>query len=182
MKKLFAVFFFMMCIAGPASAQTLVPKETANQYFANCVSAPSSGIMSQQGQQMLCACTAARLTQFFSMEDMQAMMGTDPALARPAYNRMIVNVYAPCMDVPTREYHYKACMENPNTAKLGRHPEGLCSCAADALAQHMKFHGSEIFSKILSRDPNITDPAAALFDDPEFQTLAQQKTIGCLTK
>ncbi len=177
--KYIALLLVLLLASFPTRAQTLVPKETANAYFENCIKAPPT-TMSERGQQMLCACTAARLTQFFTLEDMQAMSSNQTAIARPAFNRMLINVYAPCMEEPTREYHYKSCIENPQTAMLGKHPDGLCSCAANALATHMRFHGSEIFTQILAREPMITDPAAALFEDPEFQTLAQQKVMDCL--
>lgn len=179
MKYLFLVLIVFLAPL-TAKAQTPVSKETANSYFANCVktASPTQG-MSANGQQMLCACTAARLTQFFTMEDWQNMTSPSPEIARPAYNKMLIDVYAPCMSEPTREYHYTSCMQNPSVTKLGN-AQNVCNCAADALAQHMQYHGSSMFEKILAREPNIADPNAALFNDPDFQQVATQKTMGCL--
>lgn len=129
---------------------------------------------------MLCACTAARLTQFFTMEDMQEMMSSDPSIARPAYNKMTVNIYAPCMEEPVREYHYNSCIANPDVSRLGRNAENICRCAADEMAHYMKNYGSSLFARILDENPEAIDPNQALFNDPSFQKVAAQKTMGCL--
>jgi carboxypeptidase C (cathepsin A) len=163
-----------------AHAQTQVSKETANQYFDNCVKSVSpQQPISTQTQEMLCACTAARLTQFFSMEDMQTMTGTEPVSARAAYNKMMVNIYAPCMEEPTREYYTKVCTSNPDTVKYGD-PQKICPCMANKIAVHMATNGPRVFSEILSENPNVMDPMAALLGDPKFERFAQSQLLSCL--
>ncbi len=177
--KFFAIFLGLFLIAFPAAAQTNVSKEDANKYFASCIGQQPSQQLSKDSQNMLCACTAARLTQFFTMSDMQAMMNTNPAIARPAYNKMMVDIYAPCMETPTREFHYNACITNPQTSSYGN-PQQICACMADAVANHMKVNGPAVFRDLLTANPNLTDPMAALTDDPSFQNFAQSKLLGCL--
>lgn len=171
---LFSVFWLPLS----ALAQTPVSKETANAYFGNCVKQQDSQF-SPNAQKMFCACTAARMTQFFSMEDMKAMTGQNEA-ARFALNKMIINIYAPCMEEPTREYHYKACMTNPNTARLVGDPDSLCRCSSHAIAQYVQNHGPRLFQELLLREPAMEDPMQALYNDPKFQTFAQSKLMGCL--
>src|SRR5690606_25980766 len=114
MMRLLALLLTLCLTSFAAQAQTQVSKETANEYFNNCVKAASpQQPVSVQTQEMLCACTAARLTQFFSMEDMKTMTGPDPSAARIAYNKMIIDIYAPCMEEPTREYYTGVCTSNP---------------------------------------------------------------------
>lgn len=177
--RLFCLFLASLLISTSAHAQTPVTKESANTYYNSCVNQPPSMPFMGNGQQLMCACQAARMTQFFTMEDMRAMMAKDPAVARPAYNKMILHVYAPCMGEPTRAYHYNSCMSNPQITSLGN-PEGLCLCAANALADYMMLNGTNLLAGVLARDPNVTDPNAALFNDPSFQTLAVKKTTECL--
>ena len=171
-------------LSAQAQAQNFTPvsKEMANKYFNNCVqsSAKTEQRFSPQAQQMLCACTAARMTQFFSMEDMQTMANTSDPNARVALNKMIINIYAPCMKEPMREYHYAQCISNPQTSQLTGNPQKMCACAADQLGIQMEVYGSQMFEKILSRNPTIEDPMSAVYSDPEFQTLAQNKALGCL--
>jgi hypothetical protein len=166
----------------PASAQTMVSKEQANTYFASCVenSAKTETRFSPQSQKMFCACTAARLTQFFTVEDMQTMTSPTDPNARIALNKMIVNIYAPCMEEPTREYHYSSCISNPQVSALGGDPQRLCQCAADQIATHLATNGAQMFQDILNRNPTIVDPMQALYDDPKFQSFAQSKLMGCL--
>lgn len=178
--KYLLLLLTVFLLPAAAKAQTPVSKETANTYFQSCVKQTTANqSFSQQGQQMLCACTAARLTQFFTMEDWQNMMKDDPAVARPAYNKMLIDIYAPCMGEPAREYHYQSCISSPDIVKLGN-PTKICQCAAEQIAVYMQGNGSNLFQRLLSRNPNATDPNALLFGDSEFQRIATEKTMKCL--
>lgn len=179
--KLLALLVIALLVPFTANAQTPVSTETANTYFSNCVAQKSQQSFSPEAQEMLCACTAARMAQFFSMEDMATMTNpqSEPAAQRGAFNKMLINIYAPCMEEPTREFHYNACMTNPQTAQYGD-PATICRCMADAVAAHIQVHGPSIFEDLVARNPNITDPMTALTEDPSFQTFAQSKLLGCL--
>ena len=169
--------------AGSGSAPyTPVSKEMANKYFANCVqsSAATEQRFSPDAQQMFCACTAARLNQFYSVEDMTLMNDTANPDSRLALNRMIINIYAPCMEVPMKEYHYAQCISNPQTAQLSSNPQAMCQCAAEQLGIQMKVYGSQLFEQLLARSPLNEDPMTAIYNDPSFQTMAQKKAIECL--
>jgi len=172
---------FIMLIPVLALAQTPVSKEQANTYFDSCVtnSAATEKRFSSESQQQFCACTAARLTQYFTIEDMQVMTSQTDPNARLAMNKMIVNIYAPCMETPVREYHYGQCLQNPQTAALGN-PQKICGCAANAIATYLKQNGAQKFQEILSVNPNIYDPMQALYDDPTFQTYARTELMRCL--
>lgn len=182
--RFIAVLTILMLVPFAANAQgfTPVPKEMANKYFNNCVqsSAQTEQRFSPQAQQMFCACTAARMTQFFSIQDMQTMTNTSDPNSRLAFNKILVNIYAPCMKEPMREYHYAQCIGNPQTAQLTNDPQKMCGCAAEQLGIQMEVYGSQMFEKILQRNPTIEDPMSAIYSDPEFQTLAQRKALGCL--
>lgn len=177
MKILF--LFLLVAFSFPAHAQTPVSKEQANAYFANCVKAPPQPGLSAKAQQMVCACTAARMTQFFTIEDMKTATTPNAPGQREAFNRMMVDVYAPCMEEPTREYHYNACITNPQSARYGN-PQIVCECMATQVANHMKTNGAAVFRDILARNPNIVDPMSALADDPAFTRFAQSKLLACI--
>ena len=166
----------------PAYAQTgftPVTKEQANTYFANCVAQPQSQFLTKDSQNLFCACTAARMTQFFSVEDMKTMMSPDAAVARPAFNKMLVNVYAPCMETPVRDHYQNVCITNPDSARFPDR-QGTCQCLGNAMGKHFALRGEEAFRQILSTNPNAMDPMAAALADPSIQTLAQEKLIACL--
>jgi hypothetical protein len=179
--KFFIFLSLLLLVPFTANAYTPVTKETANVYFKNCTAQTAEQKMSVQAQNMLCACTAARLTQFFSMEDMATMTNpqSEPAAQRGAFNKMLINIYSPCMEEPTREFHYNACISNPQTSQYGE-PAKICRCMADAVAAHIQVHGPTVFEELVARNPNIVDPMAALTNDPSFQTFAQSKLLACL--
>ncbi|PZQ45303.1 MAG: hypothetical protein DI551_07715 [Micavibrio aeruginosavorus] len=180
------VFLILIALLLPASAkaQTYVTKDQANQYFQSCVtnSAQTENRFSKNSQQAFCACTAARLTQFFSIEDMQTMTNPNAPGQRQALNKMIVDIYAPCMDAPTREYHFGQCMANPQVAALTPNPQQLCQCAADAIGRYMQTNGPMLFQDILSKNPTIVDPMDALYSDPQFQQFANTQLMQCVKR
>lgn len=160
----------------PAHA-TVITKDTANKYYLNCKSNPDPRF-SAETQDMFCGCTASRLMTHFTMEDMQNT-GAQGAPARQATNKMIINVYAPCIQYPAKEYHYQTCISNPKTSILGN-PEKLCTCAADQIANHLKTNAGKMFGAILRTNPDINDPMQALYDDPRFQRFAKNQLMGCI--
>ena len=176
MKFFLTLLITIAAFSLPAQAQTMVSKEQANTYFASCVenAAKTETRFSPQSQKMFCACTAARLTQFFSVEDMQTMTSPTDPNARVAFNKMIVDIYAPCMEEPTRERYYARC------EKTSGMNQQICTCASDKIAVHMATQGSAIFTEMLARDPNIVDPWAALENDPAFNGFIDTATRSCL--
>jgi hypothetical protein len=179
MKQIFLAL--LLILPSLAFAQTPVSKETANGYFTNCVKQPPSQQFSAESQNMFCACTAARLTQYFTMEDWTAMVDNKSPNQRPAFNKMMVNIYAPCMETPSYEHYYNTCLANPETKKYGDSHK-ICTCLARAMASHMKVNGPNVLEQAIRRDPNIADPMTAITDDPSFTTFAQQNLVSCVTK
>ncbi len=171
---------FSLQLLGDAQA-TQITKEAATAFFEQCKAQPQQLGLSKQSQKYMCACNAAQMMNKMSVEDVKAMSQQNQA-GRDATNKMIIDVYAPCMEYPTRDYHYNQCLSNPNTKKLSRNTEKLCECAANEVAGYMKSNGSNVFKKILTETPNITDPMSALYSSEKFQQYAQSKLLSCVTK
>ena len=170
----YLVLIALLLIPSYASAQTPVSKEQANTYFASCVkNASQEKRFSQNAQQMFCACTAARLTQFFSVEDMQVMTSQTDPNARIALNKMIVDVYAPCMETPSRELYYAACTQTSGKTQQ------VCNCTADKISSHLRDNGSQIFADILSRNPVVEDPWSLLEADQSFNNFKETAAKSC---
>ncbi|MEM9469840.1 MAG: hypothetical protein AAF988_06735 [Pseudomonadota bacterium] len=179
MKYLIALLSVIVFIgANEALAQTPVSKDIANTYFANC-KAQSDPRFSAASQEMFCACTAAQMVQSFTVEDMQAA-GRQDEIGRAATNKMIINVYAPCIQYPAREYHYNSCITNPQTKILGGNTENLCQCTAEQVANHLSANAKQLFQQVLSANPNVADPMQALYNDKTFQATTQRQLMACL--
>ena len=179
MIRFFLIFtLIFLTIVEQGQAQTPVSKETANTYYQNCKAQPDPRF-SGKSQEMFCACTAVKMTESYTMEDMRAASQQNQT-GRDATNKLIINVYAPCIQYPAREYHYTSCKNNPQTSILGGNAEKICQCASQKAAEYLQQNAASLFQDILSKNPNITDPMQALYDDPAFQTVMKSKLSGCL--
>lgn len=173
---LFGLLIFLA--TSPAHA-TEISNDTANQYYQNCIAGATPPELNKQTQDTLCACTAAHMKTGFTMEDMQAMSKKDET-ARLALNKMIVNVYAPCIQYPAYDYYYNVCVSNPQTASLSKNPQALCGCLAQKVSSYLAQNSQQVFAGILARNPNIIDPMAALTSDPQFDQFAQGQLVSCV--
>ncbi|MCI5060960.1 MAG: hypothetical protein MRY79_07800 [Alphaproteobacteria bacterium] len=177
--RLFLSLALLLILIPTVAGATPITRQTAEAYFQNCMQQPSQPGLTQTGKNNLCACTAAKMMQSLSVEDVQMMGGQDQN-ARNAMNKMIVHVYAPCIQYPAKDHYYHTCVTNPQTKKLGRNPQKLCGCMASQVASYLGSNGQQVFQNILSRNPNIADPMSALTSDQEFQSFAQSKLLGCV--
>ncbi len=176
----YILFLLLLMFPNTSYSQTPITKESANAYFADCVQKQSPDpSFKKESQDMFCACTAARLTTSYTMEDMTATASPDPAIARPAFNKIIYDVYAPCMETPTFDYYYNTCATNPDTSKYGN-VKSICQCLGGSMAMHLRNNGQALFKDLLQRNPQMTDPMQALTSDPAFQSFAQRELTACL--
>lgn len=162
-----------------ANAQTPISQEESTKYYLECKSRQAYQSFSKESQDAFCACTAAHMSQFLSKEDVSAMMSSNATIARPAYNKMIIGVYAPCMEMPAYDHYNTTCQQNPDTMKYGD-PTIICPCMAGKIGAYMKTNGSQMLKTILERNPDITDPMAALLGDQEFNNFANAQLLSCL--
>lgn len=167
-----------LCFMSASASATPITKDMANAYYENCASQSAQG-MSKQSQDTMCACTAANMMDNMSVEDVQTM-GKQDANGRAATNKMIIQVYAPCIEYPARDHYYSNCISDPKTKTMSANPKAMCSCMASAISGHLKNNAQNVFRQILTRNPNITDPMSALTSDSQFQQFARSKLLGCV--
>lgn len=177
----FAVLTIIGCLLSFSTAHaTPISKDAANAYYENCNAQQADGL-SNKSKEYLCACTAAKMMERMTVEDIKAMSEQSEA-GRKAMNYMIVKVYAPCMNYPAKDHYYNTCLSNPKTQALSRNPQALCNCMSGKVADYLGANGSEIFADILSRNPNVVDPMVALTEDSKFQNYTQSQLLSCVTK
>ena len=170
------VFFFMFAFLVfalanmKAHAQTPVSREMADTYYQNCVSKPDAR-MDPETQNIFCQCTKMFTQTYLSVEDMQAMAGNDQK-ARLALNKMMNDVYAPCMEFPVRDLIFKSCLEKMS-------PE-ICRCLANNMGRYTAEKAQEFLGDILKKNPNIVDPMTPIMERPEFTRMEQQMVTECV--
>ncbi len=178
MRIIFLTVFALFSSISISTAQP-VSKEMATSYYQNCISKKASQTFSKESQNFLCSCTASEMMDHMTIADIQALSSQDQAAARTALNHMLTKVYAPCMEFPAKDHYYNTCISNSSPA-LGKNPEKTCGCMADKVASYLGKNGEAVFTDILKRNPNISDPMAALESDKEFQNYIGKQTLACV--
>jgi len=180
MRLLICLTFVMSVLSAPSIAAE-ISKEMANKYYNNCIAKESPQKLSKESQDLLCACTAAKMMDNMTLDDIKTMSNPqDPDGARQALNHMLVKVYAPCMEYPAKDHYFNTCLSDPKTKTISKDPTKLCGCMADKIASHLAENGEVLFEGILSRNPNMTDPMSALQGDPEFQQYIGKQVMTCV--
>lgn len=172
------LFLLIAALLPVAAMATPVSKDMANSYYTNCVGKDAPGI-TQKSKEFMCACTAAKMMDNMSVEEIQAMSQQNQA-GRNATNKMLVDVYAPCIEFPAYDHYYNNCITDPKTKSMSSNPQRTCSCLADQIAGYLQSNGQTVFRDILMRNPNITDPMSALTQDNRFRQFAQSKLLSCV--
>ena len=180
--KTVALSLTVLCVLSSTSAVraegTAVSKDMADNYYQNCMSKPNP-ILSDKTKDMLCTCTAARMMKGLTVEEMRTMTQNDEA-GRLALNKMLVEVYTPCMEFPIRDLVYDNCIKNQSQMASVKNLEGLCGCMASETAEYVAKEGPQTIRNALKTDPFIADPMGPLMSSPEFQKASQEFTMGCL--
>lgn len=166
-------------LPSPAHAQgTPVSKPMADKFYQNCMAQPNA-ILSDKTKDMLCTCTTARMMKQLTVEDMRTMTQNDQA-GRLALNKMLIEVYTPCMEFPVRDLIYDNCMKSKSQMGEVKNLEGLCGCMSSSTAEFVAKEGPQAIQNALKSDPFISDPLGPLMSSPEFQKASQEFTMACL--
>lgn len=169
---------FVFAMSGWALAQTPITKDVAAKYYKNCKAKPP-GIMSGETQDMLCSCTAGKLMENLSIEDMRTMT-EETQEGRNMLNKMLIEVYAPCMEFPVKDLILDQCLKDPQLRTMSKNLDGLCGCVASGTAEYIATNGPDVLRQVLAKTPNITDPLGPMMESDAFQKEVQGRTMKCL--
>lgn len=159
---LIALLLATFSLTGHANAQTPVSNEMAQNYLNSCVQQPSQ-TMDKQTLTQFCQCTAANIQKNISFEEIQAQSKNDQA-ARNALNKIVTQVYAPCIQYPVGALVAKQCAANPQTSKN----PALCTCSSTQLAAYTQREAPQQLAALFAQNPNITDPSTAFMSTPQY--------------
>lgn len=165
---------------GPALA-TPVSKDAANNFYLACRSAPDPR-MTPETQNAMCACNAAMLMEKMSVEEVDTMKEQSQA-GRDMLNKMLLEVYAPCMNYPVQDLIEAECLRNENISKAGisMSKEHICSCTANKMAEWFAKDGLELMRTTIKQHPNITDPIGPVMESQAFKSQSYSTLTSCLT-
>jgi hypothetical protein len=164
------VFLSVFVFDTPALAvNTKITPQQGQQYVQSCKrnAAADPNLQGQTGD-IFCQCTGNFMMKNLVFEDLKAMGKQDQA-GRLALNKMIVGVYAPCMEFPVRSMVFNKCKTD-----IGQ--TGICSCLSENMAKFTAQHARTMLPRIFAKTPNAVDPVSAMVQDPAY--IAQERQIA----
>ncbi len=168
----------------PESAPTESIESVAKRYTQNCLK-KETDILKGDDLRMLCACTASKLQEKMTVEEIKAMTSDTPE-GQVQRNRMVIDVYAPCMEYPSRALLMSQCASYQEglkkTMKAGQVVNGevICACLAQNMAAYTAVNAQPILAQKLAVNPNDMDPMRDFLNSPEYQAQVNATFTGCV--
>lgn len=170
--KLIIFAFALLFIPISVNAQTAINDDMARNYYQNCIKKEDQRL-TKGGQDIFCQCTAHQLKKHMYVEDMVILARQD-GLARAALNKIMLAVYAPCMEFPVRDLLYTGCTANGQNVD-----PRICQCIADRMGEYTAITAQNTLRDILKANPNITDPMAPIINSTAFKNREQSVVLTC---
>ncbi len=171
--KFILPFLFALLLSITVQAQTAMNAQMAQTYMANCVSNQDPR-MSPETQGIFCQCTVNRMQKTISVEEMKIMaQQTQNSIA--IQNKVLTQVYAPCMEFPVRDLIFNKCQTDTYQSK-----QGICMCMSGRMATFVSTESQRLLGSILQRTPNLADPIGAIMETPEFTQKEKRIVLECI--
>lgn len=168
-------------LLGQRSAPTAPPQnvqEYANRYYKNCL-AQQNDVLKGENLELLCACTAAKFTENMTMEQINAIdSGSQEGIYQR--NRILMFVYAPCIEYPTRALILDQCLNDTKNQYTMKNQGKTCTCLADGVAGDLKEQAPEVIKNALALNPKDLDPLALLMNSSAFESRFRSHSLRCL--
>lgn len=180
MMRLFFLMMALSCLAFPALAQTAIGGETANAYYQACMDRADERI-SLSAQESLCSCAAARMMVMMSVQELATMNPNPKHPGRQSYNKMLMNVYGPCMQHPVEDLLAAECERDRHIRAFSlRDPGALCRCMAQRTGTTFEQSAPDIVRRLLFYIPDMEDPLGPIMNDGTFRQRAYDNLYACL--
>ncbi len=150
----------------------------ANSYYENCL-LESHPVLTPSSQNLLCACTSAKMSEEMTPDQMKAMFEEGPE-GDEARSQMMAFVYAPCMEYPVRDLITQNCLGNPEVAAGSTAPKELCKCLGDKMGEFMADKGPAVIEMAMRSNPDNLDPLSNFFNSYSFQAQSSQHMAYCV--
>ena len=176
--RIIIVFLAMVLSPGLARAESAITKGIANAYYKNCISRDDQR-MSDSAQSALCSCSAAQMIEKMSIEEVFRMK-KELGPGRIEYDKMLTEVYGPCMEVPVEETLYNECMNDSKVEQFYlRDKNKLCRCTSQKSARYLADNGVNVMTYLLKDAPAMEDPMDYILNDGRFRQQAYNNLYVC---
>lgn len=177
----FVIAVLMLLMPVTASADQPVTQKIANTYYDVCMSHEDSR-MDSESQMNLCSCASARLMKELTLEDM-AHMSPDVKneTGRAIYNKMLVNVYGPCLKLAVQKGLAEQCVADRRIKQfMLRDTTGMCECMAARTGDYMDSDSDNILVEIIHNDPKVTDLYPRMMTSSRIRGAAENFVFSCM--
>lgn len=176
------VSFALAVILPDIAAATPVNKETSRNYFNNCLQERDPR-MSKASQEEFCACTAATMEQSFTMEELQTMHEQEQE-SRDMVDKLLLEVYVPCMSYPVRDMIEMQCLDDPKVTALELKGDRgtLCDCMGVSTGTWFSAEGGALMAALIADNPEMSDPLVPVMDSRAFQNKAYEFLMKCVNE
>lgn len=162
------------------TADGKISNKIANEYFNNCMKQKAQGL-DAHNQELLCGCTAVEMQNSMSMSDLQNLGKTDET-GLAARNKMVMDVYAPCIQYPVSSLVKAKCLQDNRIGMYSRNARSLCECAGVGVGSYLHKNARDEIAKAFAENPQAQDPLGALMNSQAFTNKAQQILMGCVAQ
>lgn len=176
--RYFIIVLLLSVLPLPAAAQTKINDETAKAYYDSCMGARDRR-MSREAQDSLCECTSKKMQEKMSVEDVRTM-GQNDQDGRLMLNKMMLDVYAPCMQEPLSELVHDRCMTEDRMSAPYTHKADLCACIGEKTGEWFTTGGRDLMAGVLEKNPNISDPFNPVLQTDAFTNVMLDNMISCV--
>lgn len=196
-KTLFAAAVMVMLFspavfaAGRSSDKnsTPVPNELAKEYYNSCMAEGTAEYITQEHLEDMCACVSTQVQQTMTVEELEILHGPDPIASERIQKKIMITVYAPCMEFTMHDVVLNTCNESQMMidATTGWGGGGTdktnkisCKCVAKKTTEYIAKNSQEIMIEELENDPFTLNPNSLILFSDKFRTQMQNATIECV--
>lgn len=154
-------------------------EDYANRYYENCLT-QKHPLLKDDNLELLCSCTAAQLPKAMTVDQIRQMKD-DTAEGQYQRNRMMLFVYAPCIEHPTRALVLDQCMNDPKVQTGIKNFKTVCNCLADGMAAFMKERAPSTIETAIKFNEKDIDPLRKLLESTAFDEMSRAKMGECIS-
>ncbi|MGQ0527803.1 MAG: hypothetical protein ACT4OY_07245 [Alphaproteobacteria bacterium] len=161
-------------IKNPLASDMKVPAEN---YYANCIT-KKHPMLDEDSQKKLCACTAGKFMQSMTLDEVRTMQD-NTAEGQLNRNKMVMQVYTPCIEFPAYALVHTSCVNNPQV-KAFQGYQGICNCVSSNMALYVRDNAPATIQGALLKNPADLDPLRAMLESEGFDRASQSTLQACL--
>lgn len=155
------------------SAKTPVTKDQAQRFYEACA-INRDDRMSIKTQDSFCQCAARGYYKKMTQEDL-ADLATDDQRQRNATNKLVLELYAPCMEHPVRDMVMNKCTKDAFQAG-----HQICGCMASKMSSYVSKRAQSELATILKNSPNVVDPLDAITSSKSYEAQEKRIVLQCI--